>query len=32
MPLLNICAIAGNNMVIQAGLAFLSSEKKGDYI
>jgi transposase-like protein len=32
MPLLNICAITGNNMVIQVGLVFLSSEKEADYI
>jgi len=31
MPLLNICAISGNNRVVQVGLAFLSTEKKGDY-
>jgi len=33
MPLLNICAITGNNMVIQVGLVFLSvsGEKEGDY-
>jgi hypothetical protein len=31
MPLLNICAITGNNMVIQVGLAFLSGEKEADY-
>ena len=31
MPLLNICAITGNNMVIQVGLAFLSGEKEVDY-
>jgi MULE transposase domain len=31
MPLLNICAITGNNMVIQVGLAFLSGEKEIDY-
>lgn len=31
MPLLNICAISGNNKVIQLGLTFLSGEKKGDY-
>lgn len=31
MPLLNICAIAGNNMVIQVGLVFLSGEKEVDY-
>jgi MULE transposase domain len=31
MPLLNICAITGNNMVIQVGLAFLSGEKERDY-
>ena len=31
MPLLNICAITGNNMVIQVGLAFLSREKEADY-
>jgi hypothetical protein len=31
MPLLNICAITGNNMVIQVGLVFLSSEKEADY-
>ena len=31
MPLLNICTITGNNMVIQVGLAFLSGEKEVDY-
>jgi hypothetical protein len=31
MPLLNICTITGNNIVIQAGLAFLSGEKEVDY-
>jgi hypothetical protein len=31
MPLLNICAIGGNNMVIQVGLVFLSSEQEADY-
>jgi hypothetical protein len=31
MPLLNICAITGNNIVIQVGLAFLSSEKETNY-
>ena len=31
MPLLNICTISGNNMVIQVGLAFLSGEKEKDY-
>jgi len=31
MPLLNICAISGNNRVVQIGLAFLSAEKQGDY-
>jgi hypothetical protein len=31
MPLLNICSITGNNMVIQIGLVFLSSEKEADY-
>lgn len=31
MPLLNICAISGNNKVIQVGLVFLSGEKKTDY-
>jgi hypothetical protein len=31
MPLLNICAISGNNKVVQLGLAFLSGEKKADY-
>lgn len=31
MPLLNICAISGNNRVVQVGLAFLSGEKQGDY-
>ena len=31
MPLLNICAITGNNKVIQVGVAFLSGEKKVDY-
>ena len=31
MPLLNICAITGNNMVVQMGLAFLSGEKEEDY-
>jgi hypothetical protein len=31
MPLLNIYAITGNNMVIQVGLTFLSGEKESDY-
>jgi hypothetical protein len=31
MPLLNMCTITGNNMVIQVGLAFLSGEKVSDY-
>ena len=31
MLLLNICAITGNNMVIQVGLVFLSGEKESDY-
>jgi len=31
MPLLNICAVTGNNMVIQVGLVFMSGEKKADY-
>jgi len=31
MPLLNICAISDNNMVIQVGLAFISGEKEVDY-
>jgi hypothetical protein len=31
MPLFNICAITGNNTVIQVGLVFLSSEKEADY-
>ena len=31
MPLLNICTISGNYMVIQVGLAFLSGEKEKDY-
>jgi len=31
MPLLNICAITGNNMVVQVALVFLSGEKEGDY-
>jgi hypothetical protein len=31
MPLLNIYAITGNNMVIQVRLVFLSSEKEADY-
>ena len=31
MALLNICAITGNNMVVQVGLAFLSGEKEVDY-
>jgi hypothetical protein len=31
MPLLNICAITGNNKVIQVGVVFLSGEKKVDY-
>ena len=31
MPLLNICGITGNNMIIQIGLAFLSGETQGDY-
>ncbi|CZS93089.1 uncharacterized protein RCO7_11158 [Rhynchosporium graminicola] len=31
MPLLNICGITGNNMVIQLGLVFLSGETERDY-
>jgi hypothetical protein len=31
MPFLNICAVTGNNMVIQVGLAFLSGERESDY-
>lgn len=31
MPLLNICAITGNNKVIQVGVSFLSGEKQADY-
>ena len=31
MPLLNICAIGGNNIVIQVGLVFLSSKQEADY-
>ena len=31
MPLPNICAISGNNNVIQLGVVFLSGERKGDY-
>ena len=31
MLLLNICAITGNNKVIQVRVAFLSGEKKVDY-
>ena len=31
MLLLNICAISGNNRVVQVRLAFLSSEKEADY-
>jgi hypothetical protein len=31
MPLLNICGITGNNMVIQIAVVFLSSEKEADY-
>jgi len=31
MPLLNICAITGNNKVVQVGIVFLSGEKKADY-
>jgi MULE transposase domain len=31
MLLLNICAVTGNNMVIQVGLAFLLGEKESDY-
>lgn len=31
MPLLNICAVTGNNMVVQVGLVFMSGEKKPDY-
>jgi hypothetical protein len=31
MPLLNICAVSGNNMVIQVRLVFMSRERKGDY-
>lgn len=31
MPLLNICGITGNNMVVQIGMAFLSGEAERDY-
>jgi hypothetical protein len=31
MPLLNICAITGGNMVVQVGLAFICQEKEVDY-
>jgi hypothetical protein len=31
MPLLNICAISGANMVIQVAIVFLSGEKEADY-
>jgi hypothetical protein len=31
MPLLNICRITGNNIVIQVGIAFLAAEKEADY-
>ena len=31
MPFLNICAITGNNMVIQVGLVFLLRKKEIDY-
>jgi hypothetical protein len=31
MPLLNICAVSGHNMVVQVGLVFMSVERKGDY-
>ena len=31
MPLLNICAVTRNNLVIQVRLVFLSGEKKADY-
>jgi hypothetical protein len=31
MLLLNICAITGNNIVIQVRLAVLSGEKEADY-
>jgi hypothetical protein len=31
MPLLNICTITGNNLVIQVRLVFLSGEKETDY-
>jgi hypothetical protein len=31
IPFLNICLITSNNMVIQIGLVFLSSEKEADY-
>jgi hypothetical protein len=31
MPLLNICTITSNNLVIQVRLVFLSGEKETDY-
>jgi hypothetical protein len=31
MPLLNICAITGGNMVVQIGLAFIRQERERDY-
>jgi hypothetical protein len=31
MPLLNVCVITGNNIVVQVGLVFLSHEKEADY-
>jgi hypothetical protein len=31
MPLLNICAITGGNMVVQVGLAFIRQEREVDY-
>jgi hypothetical protein len=31
MPLFNICAVTGGNMVVQAGLVFMSAEKESDF-
>jgi hypothetical protein len=31
MPLLNVCVITGNNIVVQVALVFLSHEKEADY-
>jgi hypothetical protein len=31
MPLLNVCTVTGNNIVVQVAIIFLSGETKNDY-